>query len=350
MILRTALVALSLAAATPAAGARAPRRVVVVPFENAARMPSARDVVMPAVEAALGKKGYEVVTGGPVQQFLRARRIRFLDSLTVKDARELAEQLGADAVVVGTILAYGGPQVDPQVGIAVRILPRDGAAWSNLVALSGADTEGALGRGRARTPKELVPRVVSELLGSSADLRPRRRVLSSASLGGAPRVFRARDWIGKPLTVCVLPLENLTDDRDAPRVVDAALLHHLSTHAALTPVQPSQMRAGLVASGLGPPAHLSAEGLAVLAKEVGTALFLRGTIMAYGASNTTGDGPTVEIYLNLFDVESGRIVWSGLHRRTGREYEGLLRFGAVHDGVSLSNRVVMELLDAFTRS
>jgi hypothetical protein len=42
-------------------------------------------------------------------------------------------------------------------------------------------------------------------------------------------------------------------------------------------------------------------------------------------------------------------VWSGLHRRTGSDFERLLRFGAIRDEATLASRVVAELLDAFTR-
>ncbi len=347
MTRRLALVAISLAAAVPAT-ASAGGRLVLIPFENAARMPSAREVVMPAVEAALTKKGYEVVTGVPVQQFLRTRRIRFLDSITPVHARELTAELRADAVILGAILVYGGPDTAPEVAISATALGSDGAAiWENVVALSAASTDGAFRLGRAKTREALARRAVGKLFASA--LKGRRRAAGWGSPATEPRVFRSRDHLGQKLAICILPLENLTDSRLAPRLVDAALHRQLSERDGVTAISPAELRAGLVAGGFATPFQLSPDRLKALGREVGTPLFLKGTILAYGASGEYGAGPAVEIYLMLVDVDSGQIVWSGLHRRTGREYEGPLRFGALHDVASVAYRTIAELLDAFMR-
>ncbi|HET9555274.1 MAG TPA: hypothetical protein VFP50_20075, partial [Anaeromyxobacteraceae bacterium] len=153
-----------------------------------------------------------------------------------------------------------------------------------------------------------------------------------------------------PRRIAVLPLQNLTDVRDAPRVLDAALQQRLAERADLVPVEPAELRAALVRGKLRAPAQLSPEQLRRLGGLLGTSLFLRGTIFAYGASaDAVGGLPEVELYLTLVDVESGRTLWSGLHRRSGLDAEGLLRLGAIRDPATLSSRVVAELLEAFTR-
>ena len=341
-----ALVALALAAALPAP-ARAGGRVVLVPFENAARVPSARDVVMPEVEAALRRKGWEVVGGAAVQQFLRSRRIRYLDSITTRHARELTGAMKADAVVLGAILVYGGPDADFQVAMTARAMGREGELlWSDFASLSASDTEGAYGRGRVRDRATLARRVTAKLFHGALDERPGGWTFGSFER--SPRVFRSRDYHGQSLTICPLPLENVTEDRLAPRVLDSLLQRQLSVRPGLIAIQPAELRATLVARGLAVPSQLPPDRLRELARALGNPLFLRGTILAYGASPGAG-GVVVEVHLLLVDLETGRIVWSGLHRRTGQDYEGFLRFGAVTDPATLADRVITELLDAFTR-
>lgn len=348
-----ALLATMLLLGTAPAGGAARERIVVVPFENLPRAGAARPVVTPAVEAALAEKGYEVVAGEATEEFLHARRIRYLDSLTAAQAVELQLATGADAALVGSIVVYDGREADPQVALAAKVIGSKGdVLWSNVEGLTAAQTEGAFGLGKAKAVDEVARRAVRRLLeplprGKLAPVRVDR----PAGGGAPPRVYRAREQVGKHLRICVLPLVNLTDDRDAPRVLDAVLEHRLSERSDVTAVQPAELRAAIVEAKLRAPSQMSPDQLREVGKIVGTPLFLRGTILGFGRSSAEGvSAPEIEIYLTLVDVESGRTLWSGLHRRSGAEYEKLLRFGVVREQTSLANRVVAELIEAFTRS
>jgi hypothetical protein len=147
----------------------------------------------------------------------------------------------------------------------------------------------------------------------------------------------------------VLPLENLTDSRDAPRLVDAVLQQRLSERPGLAPVSPAELRAAIVEARLRPPAQMSPDQVRALGQASGTPLFLRGLLLGYGPADDELGGAAVELYLTLVDVESGRTLWSGLHRRTGLHYQGLLKLGAELSTVALAGRVVGEMLEEFTR-
>jgi hypothetical protein len=344
------LVAASVIAALPAR-ALADGRVVLLPFENASRRSTARAAIMPAVQAELEVKGYEVVSGVSVETFLRSRRVRFLDSLAAPAARELAATLEANAVVVGSILSYDPSARDPLVTVAMRVVSPEGrVVWNNLVTLASSMTGGAFGRGKLEKIEDVARRAVSDLLATL----PRPELLSEPRAGGeraraAPHVYRARELVGQHLDICVLPLQNLTLSRDAPRILESVLQHRIAARSDMSPVQPGDLRAAIVKGKLRAPAVLSLDQLAQLSELVGTPLFLRGTILAYGGPDPSGAAAPVELYLTLVDARSGRIMWSGLHRRSGSDYEGFLRFGAVQDDATLASRVVAELLEAFTR-
>ena len=107
-------------------------RLAVIPFDNVARAPAAREAIMPAVSVALARRGYEVVEGASVEHALDAHRFRHVDSFSAAQAKELLEALGADALVTGGILAWDTTDPnDPSVAVVMRIVSPDGALlWS----------------------------------------------------------------------------------------------------------------------------------------------------------------------------------------------------------------------------
>lgn len=345
-------VALLLSAAPAAAQPK--RRVVVIPFENVSRDVAARDVVMVAVETALAKKGYEVVTGAPVEDFLKSRRIRYLDSLAARDARDLVSEQRADAVVLGTILKYSGREWDAEVALSVKAISPDATVlWSEVTGVVAAKSEGAFGIGKLTRIQDVARRAATEAIASMPHGRElgRVRVWRATDADVLPRVFRSAEVVGRDVKICVLPLQNLTPERAAPRVVEGVLQHRLSQLYGVTVVQPADMRQAFRTHGLRAPSQMSIEAMRTLARGVGTPLLLQGSILSYGtsAASRSGNTPEVELYLTLIDVERGRVVWSGLHKRRGHDYEKALQMGAVPDHASLVSRTVAELIAAFTR-
>src|SRR5512138_2280784 len=145
---RALLVVAGLLAAAPPRALAAPR-VVLIPFENASRVSAARQQVMPEVELKLRAKGWEVVSGEPVEEFLRSRRVRYLDSLPAPEMAELGSAFRADGAVFGAILGYEPQARDPVVSVVARLVSRDGAVvWSELATVSASTSGGAFDRGK----------------------------------------------------------------------------------------------------------------------------------------------------------------------------------------------------------
>jgi hypothetical protein len=307
---------------------------------------------MPALERALTAKGYEVVSGEQVESFLRTNRVRYLDSLPTRQAAELLSSLDGDAVLVGSILTYERRALDPHVSLSLSLVDAAGEVrWSNVVGLRASESRGAFDLAKTNQVEVIARRVVDRILEDV----PRERLGRShgrgrSSWGRAPRVFRVRELARQDLTICVLPLENMSGARDAGRAVEAALQHRIAKHPRLTAVLAADLRHSVVEAGLRAPSRLTPDQMKQLAAAAGTPYFLLGTIFAYGQTQAdASEGPEVELYLRLVDASSGRTVWSGLHRRTGANYEKLLRLGAVRDPATLAAYTAGELLDAFMR-
>lgn len=339
--------ALLLALLAAAPGAPSGDRVVLVPFDNLTRAAGAREIVMAAVWRGLERKGYEVVTGPDVDAFLRASRIRYLDSLPTSRVDELLVRFKADAVLTGSILSYDRKGADPLVAVSLTASGAEGeVVWSDVAGLTASETGGAFELGRTTDVALVAERLIERQLERVPQLRFGAGT-AHASWRRGPRVYRSPELAGKPLTVCVLPLENLSGARDAGRTVEAAIQHRLGRDARVTAVPAADLRQAVLAAGLRAPARLTLEHLRKLTATAGTTYFLQGSIFAYHAPS--GARPArVEVYLRLIEAESGRTLWSGLHARDGTDYESLLRFGVVRDTATLATHVVSELVDAFT--
>jgi hypothetical protein len=238
------------------------------------------------------------------------------------------------------------------VALSLRLVGPDGATrWSALGGLSSADTVGAFKQGRVAATDELARRLVAGVLESlPSDKAPPVSGPKGGLPGGGPRVFRSRELDGKELRICVLPLQNRSPSRTASRALEAILQERLAELGTVRLVSPADLRRAVVTTGLRAPSRLSGPQLARLGKELGSPLFLQGTIFQYGQAFTeVGDTPAVELYLSLFDAETGRTLWSGLHRRVGLDYQGLFKLGEMNAQSMLASRTVAELLSSFTR-
>lgn len=346
-MIRAALAPLLLLA--PALAVPAAERVVLVPFDAVARTRSARAIVMPHLEAALDVRGHAVVSGEEVERFLHRERIRHLDSIPAPKLAALLDELDAEAAVLGAILTWDAAGPEPRVALSARMVGRDGRTlWSAVAGLSAAETERAFGLGRAPDATALSRRVISRLLETLPQGRP-GGPRSGKRAVDLPRVYRSPETAGTALRICLLPLENRTEQREAPRVVEEILQHRLGERPGLTVVPPADLRGAIVSAGLRAPSLLSRDQLRSLSSGVGTSLFLRGAILGFGAGPDGSGIPEVELHLTLLDAESGRTLWSGVHRRGGLDYEGLLGLGAVREPAALASQVVAELVGAFTR-
>lgn len=330
----------------PLAAQGKPPRVVIVPFE-AQGLREERDAALAALMPGLAIRGYEVVGGDLVERYLEDRRIRYLDSLTQEQVHELAAELQADAVLTGKLLNDSSPRA-PAVGLGARMVNADGRLlWSG--AASATWTPDPLRPGAPpATPRQLARGATERLLTSLPE--PGRAAVQARPLHtwDGPRSFSAKGLTAKVNRVCLLPLQNFSDGRAVPRVLEALLSKGLSQVHEFQVVEPAELRRAFLQEGIWGPALLGREQLRKLSARVGGCLFLQGDILVYDdLADENGElTPVVELHVHLSDPASGKLVWSALHRRSGREYEKLLQLGALRSRFEVADHVVSELVRA----
>jgi hypothetical protein len=150
-----------------------PLRVAILPLANYAPARDAVDRVMPALLVGLGRmRGLEVVDPGRVEEALAQEPWLLMDRIPPDLVGRLGQSLGADALLMGSLLSYGyresGGERTPQVSFSLRLVqvPSARVLWSAVHSRDGADHEWIFGLGRVESLDLLTTRTVEEILES----------------------------------------------------------------------------------------------------------------------------------------------------------------------------------------
>jgi TolB-like protein len=284
---------------------------------------------------------------------LDSARLRYLDSLEPPMLAKVLTATGAQALVSGTVYAFSDSR-NPIVAVAARIVRADGTVvWSDVAALSADDTERVLGFGRENDRSGVAAAVIERLTRRmpGPDMRP--AIVDGPSKGlfqSGPASFRSRDLDTARQRVCVLPFDNLSSLPEAGRVVTDLVALRLAAARGFDLVEPSTLRAAALQARIGSFRGIGSDDLAKLADAVGTPLFVRGTVYSFAdPAGRPGIVPELQVELSLVDVRAGRTLWVAQHARKGSDYIGFLMRGSVSNAISLTDRVVSEMIDAEER-
>jgi TolB-like protein len=102
------------------------KRVAVLPFETLTSDEYAGEKIRQSVITELLSRGIDVVEPGEVTRALVELKIRSLGSIKISDIQTLAKTLGVEALMMGSVEAYGisrGITVSyPEVSISLRLI------------------------------------------------------------------------------------------------------------------------------------------------------------------------------------------------------------------------------------
>ena len=347
------LTAALLALAAPTGGADGPRYALIPPRDLSGN-PAAPGALAGALRACLEARGARFAAPEEVDALLRARRIRYTDSLSRADLAALGTRLEADFVLLATVLDYV-PGGEPRLAFSLRALETGSGrrVASSAVALRGADFEGLLGLGRIEDIDALLQEGLERALegfdASGAPVPPRARRAGRPRPPAGGRGFVRDDFDPRALErVALLPLENRSSATDAAVQLGEFLGDAWARGGRVRVCEIADVRATLIAQKVRSMEYLDLAHLAEVGRGLGVRYFVMGSIESYGQEVLVDDRryPELEATLRLLDVEQGRIVAAAAVRRTGNDYETVLGLGAVHDPAELGIRVARELVTA----
>ena len=120
------------------------KRVAVLPFENFTTDVYAGEKMRRIVITELLSEGVDVIEPGEVTRLLKDMEVRSLRSVGVKEIKEIGKTLGVEAVMTGSVEAYGMSQgisvTYPEVTINLMLLDASSGSiiWSVRSTSGGA--------------------------------------------------------------------------------------------------------------------------------------------------------------------------------------------------------------------
>jgi TolB-like protein len=121
------------------------RRIAVLPFENFTSDEHADEKIRRIVITELLSRGRDVVEPGEVTRLLKELKIKSIGSMKTAEIQELGKTLGVEAVMMGSVEAFGigrGVSVTyPEVTINLRLIETSSGniIWSMRHSTGGAD-------------------------------------------------------------------------------------------------------------------------------------------------------------------------------------------------------------------
>ncbi len=149
------------------------KRIAVLPIENLTSKRFAGEYVRRTVIAEFLSRGIDVIEPGEVTSVLRDKGVRTVSEISIEQLKEIGEELGVDAIISGSVGAYGisrGVSVSyPEVSLHLLMIDvsTGNIIWSAWATEGGPDFWtrhfGAEGLSLSETLQKVVEEMVDTL-------------------------------------------------------------------------------------------------------------------------------------------------------------------------------------------
>lgn len=325
---------------------------VFPPADVATAGAAAARALLEPIEAALARRGLQIVGGEQVRSFMQRHRIRDSSVIDPDVAEAAHEELGVDGILITALEAYQAA-LPATFGMTMRLLTAENPpqlAWIDGVSLNGEDAPGLFGLGRVTDVRVLQERGLERLSGALAKFLDGAGPAASRCPDGStyrPRsVYRADGLDGPgPLTVAVLPLQLAGGDRGAGELLALAFLRQLAAEPRLKPIEPGRVREVLMRYRLVMKGGLSLDQARLVLADIDADLLLTGTVTEYAEGGREGS-PRVAFTAILLDRKNQEIVWESRSANTGSDGVWFFDAGRVRGAGQLACRMVRNVAAA----
>jgi TolB-like protein len=349
-------IALSACAGARSAPGREPvTRIAIFPIDNQSGDPVALGPLVDSIELALARRGFEVVSGAAVDEFLERHRIRYTGAVDPPGARAARNELKVGGIVVTTIERYL-PGPPPRIAITMRLVSAtDDPAilWIDGIARTGDESPGLLGLGRIDSVKELQANVLADLarsLRSAVRDEGPRAPRCEAKRIFAPHVhYRAPQLSEEPSPrIAVLPFLNRARQAYAGELVSLGVVRGLAGVDRLRVLEPGvvrdlALRYRLILEG-GVTVHQARTMLGALEVDV----VVTGEVFEYVDGGSAG-ATRASFSITAMDGRTGKVVWQSRSYDLGDEGRTLFDFGEVVTVQELRCLMIRNVVDGMTR-
>ncbi|MBE0617788.1 MAG: hypothetical protein IH608_07665, partial [Proteobacteria bacterium] len=295
--------------------------VAVLPVENLSSVKAPLREIGDALASALGGRGFRLLPAPQLEEFMRARRMRYTGGIGAADAAALRDETGAEAVLISSLETYqeSGP---PKVALTCRLVlcgPVPEIIWVDSVGPTGDDRIGLLELGRVAGVQPLTAQAVAALMASLEEYLAGKSPMPAGSRGKywPGERYRAPDFDpGEHYTVAVVPFLNRYARKNAGFVVPLHFVTALSRYENLRVVEPGLVREQLLTYRLIMPAGPSLAVSDILASRTSLEadLILSGQVFDYQDLRGT---PKVDFSTQAFAGQERTVVWWSRSRGAG---------------------------------
>jgi TolB-like protein len=301
-------------------------RIALLPFENLTDDKTAFDQIMPVVKNMMESKGFELVNGESLNNFLCKERVRSTGYISMDIAQKIKKEFNVDAILLGSITSYY-PLKNPQVGLLARSMdPADGVIlWANQASATGEDFTTILGLGTIKSMEKLITEVVDRLLDSFS----------------VTPVYKEKEQTHR---VAVMPFQNKSGRQDAGMVVTYMFLSDLLQQKGFEPVDYGDVRRLVVDLRVRSRGELDYKNIKSFSDDLNVDGIVVGTVEQYSDGLDTSSPPVVAISARLINARKDRVLWSDSIQVNGDQDIIILDWGRIRAVDSVAYEAVTELI------
>lgn len=251
---------------------------------------------------------FRAVEENAVEQALRARRIRVVETLPAHDAVYLTNTLDGAGLLCGTLL-YASDRPEPTAALLLRMFDGSGKRVGSILwAERASDWDDWLG---LNAPPNL------EALFRIAATTLRERLVERFE----SRPPRARTRI------VVLPFDPAFEFPESGPLASVVAAHVLEEDLGFEVIEPGDLYDGFRRARVRNMSLLGLDAAQRLAQEVDTRWILYGTVLEFEQGSGLQDPPRAALILRLYDARENRTIESLSVSRSGDQGETVLRAG-----------------------
>jgi TolB-like protein len=167
---------------------------------------------------------------------------------------------------------------------------------------------------------------------------------------GAPAVRRSIG--GKVPTdhprAALLPFENLAGREEQSEIFTKIFFAQLVASGAFEMADPTQVEAAMDSLGIRAAATMTPATTRALADTLHAPYLLLGSVLESGSVQAgSGPVPSVGATLRLIEAASGRVLWAGVHFRSGEDGETVFGWGRVMSPERVTFALASDMLHDF---
>jgi TolB-like protein len=287
--------------------------IAVLPFAEYAGTDKARAVFLPLVETRIKKEAVRIPAPEATREILREHRIRAGGDISSPDARTLAEEAGADYLLLGSYDFFVDETV-MEAGLSLRLIdPRTmRILWAVSDAATGDDLAGLFGIGRATSIDRLAEKLVDHAF------RDFDAILSNSG--------KSADRQSTSPTFAVIPFDNMSDQQNAGNICTRYLLSEM-VGRGWTVIEPGVVNDAALRLGKVLRGEVDKTMLEYLRDSVGVDLVITGTVNEFQPGRSDVAPPSVALDARILHAKDGKIISAVIDTRDGGDTGTIIKTG-----------------------